>query len=96
VRAVHDIVSHGWRGHGFDPDGELSAWLAEDSIYTGLACWALATELHAHHSVLWTTGEHADHKAVLLEPALLRTSRAHAEASDDPTPPSATGHRVAT
>jgi hypothetical protein len=73
---MHDIVSHGWLGHGFDPDGELSAWLAEDPIYKSLARWALATELHAHHCVLWTTGEHADHKAVLLDPELLRAARA--------------------
>jgi hypothetical protein len=72
---VHDIVSHGWLGHDFDRHGELSAWLAEDAIYTGLARWALATELHGHHTVLWTTGEHADHKAVLLDPELLRCAK---------------------
>jgi len=75
-RAVHDIVSHGWLRHDFSADGELSAWLAEDCLYTGLARWALATELHGEHSVLWTSGTLADHKAVLLDPALLRASRA--------------------
>ena len=55
-RAVHDLVSHAWLGYGFDRHGEFSAWLAELRIYDGLARWALATELHGEHSVLWTTG----------------------------------------
>jgi hypothetical protein len=71
-RSVHDIVSHGWCRHAFDADGEFAAWLGEDRLYTGLASWALATELHGKHSVLWTTESLADHKAVLLEPTLLR------------------------
>ncbi len=73
-RAVHDIVSHGWLGYSFDRNGEFSAWHAENTMYTGLARWALATELHAQHSVLWTTGEFAELKATLLPPALLRAS----------------------
>ena len=56
-RAVHDIISHGWLRHTFDRNGEFSAWLAEDRLYTGLARWALATELHGEHSVMWTTGD---------------------------------------
>jgi hypothetical protein len=44
-------------------------------MYTGLACWALATEMHGEHSVQWTTNSLADHKAVLLDRALLRASR---------------------
>jgi hypothetical protein len=75
LRAVHDIISHSWLGHSFDADGEYSAWLTEDRIYHGLARWALATELHGEHSVQWTTGDLADHKAVLLDRALLRASR---------------------
>ena len=75
LRSVHDIVSHGWLGHEFDADGEFSAWLFEDRMYTGLARWALATELHGEHSVQWTTQDLADHKAVLLDRALLRSSR---------------------
>ena len=74
-RAVHDIISHGWLRHAFDRDGEFSAWLAEHRLYTGLARWALATELHGGHSVRWTTGEPADHKAILLDPTLLTASR---------------------
>jgi hypothetical protein len=83
-RAVHDIVSHAWRGYGFDRHGEFSAWLTEDRMYTGLARWALATELHAEHSVLWTTGTVAEHKAVLLPPTLLRDSRGRAVDIDVP------------
>jgi hypothetical protein len=73
-RAVHDIVSHARLGFGFDRHGEFSAWLAEDRMYSGLARWALATELHAKHSVFWTTGTPATHKATLLPPDLVRAS----------------------
>jgi hypothetical protein len=81
-RAVHDIVSHARFGYGFDRHGEFSAWLAEDRLYTGLARWALATELHAEHSVLWTTGEVADHKATLLPRSLIGASRRRASGSN--------------
>ena len=74
-RAVHDLVSHARCGFGFDRDGEFSAWLTEDRLYHGLARWALATELHAEHSVLWTTGIRAEHKAALLPATLLAKSR---------------------
>jgi hypothetical protein len=83
LRAVHDIVSHAWLGYGFDRDGEFSAWLAEDRMYRGLARWALATELHAEHSVRWTTGELATHKATLLPMPLLSASRARTRRSRD-------------
>ena len=75
LRAVHDIVSHGWLRHDFDRHGEFAAWLAEDRMYTGLARWALATELHGEHSVRWTSGTIADHKSVLLDPRLIDASR---------------------
>ena len=74
LRAVHDIVSHGWLRYSFDRDGEYSAWHVEHRMYTGLARWALATELHAQHSVLWTSGQLAEFKATLLPPDLLRDS----------------------
>jgi hypothetical protein len=74
LRAVHDIISHAGGGYGFDRDGEFSAWLTEDRLYSGLARWALATELHAQHSVLWTTGSLAEHKATLLPLDLLAAS----------------------
>jgi hypothetical protein len=71
-RAVHDIVGHVWPGFGFDQDGEYSAWLVQRGCYRGLARWAAATELHGENSVLSTTHQFADHKALLLDPRLLR------------------------
>jgi hypothetical protein len=85
-RAVHDIVSHGLLGYGFDRDGEFSAWLVEDGLYTGLARRALATELHAEHSVRWTTGEIADHKAAILPVGLVAAGRAGARRRDAASP----------
>ena len=73
---VHDIAGHALLGLGFDRDGEYATWLAEDAQYRGLACWALATELHGEHSVYWTTGEPAEHKGFLLPPELLARSKA--------------------
>jgi len=70
-RAVHDIVGHVATGYGFDRHGEYSAWLTQKASYRGLARWAAATELHAENSVLWTTQQLAEHKAVLLDPELL-------------------------
>jgi hypothetical protein len=35
-----------------------------------------ATELHAEHSVRWTTGELPEHKAVLLDERVIARSRA--------------------
>jgi hypothetical protein len=84
LRAVHDIVSHAGLGFGFDRHGEFSAWLAEDRMYTGLARWALATELHAEHSVLWTTGTLAAHKATLLPASLVEASRSFRSGSPGP------------
>lgn len=77
-RAVHDLVSHAGLGFDFGRDGEFSAWLAEDRLYRGPARWALATELHAQHSVRWTSGELAPFKAVLLDPEVLRISKQRA------------------
>jgi hypothetical protein len=75
-RAVHDIVGHVFPRLGFDRNGEFAAWLTQDRLYRGLARWALATELHGKHSVLWTTGEPSGHTATLLDRDLLaRASR---------------------
>ena len=74
-RAVHDIVGHVGPCLGFDRDGEFGAWLAQERLYRGLAQWALATELHGEHSVLWTTGVLSDHKAALLDHDLLARAR---------------------
>ena len=75
LRAVHDIVGHVMTGYGFDRDAEYSAWLRQSKRYYGLARWAAATELHAEHSVTWTTRQFPEHKAVLLPRRLLRRSR---------------------
>jgi hypothetical protein len=71
-RAVHDLVGHVATGYGFDRDGEYSAWLLQRSLYMGLARWAAATELHGEISALWTAHSFPEHKAVLLDPQLLR------------------------
>jgi hypothetical protein len=73
-RAVHDIVGHVMTGYGFDRNAEYSAWLLQSRLYHGLARWAAATELHAEHSVTWTTRQFPEHKAVLLPQRLLRRS----------------------
>lgn len=74
LRALHDLIGHVAPRFGFDRDGELSAWQVQDRHHRGLARWALATELHAHHSVLWTTGELATPRALLLDPRVLAPS----------------------
>jgi hypothetical protein len=74
LRAVHDIVGHVMTGYGFDRDAEYSAWLRQSKLYRGLARWAAATELHAEHSVTWTTGQFPEHKAALLPRRLIRRS----------------------
>lgn len=74
LRALHDLVGHVLPGFGFDRDGELSAWHAQDRLHHGPARWALATELHAHHSVLWATGRLAEPRPLLLDLRLLRPS----------------------
>jgi hypothetical protein len=70
-RAVHDVVGHAWPRLGFDRDGEFGAWLFQERLYHGLARWALTTELHAQHSVRWTTGDLSDHKAILIDRGVL-------------------------
>jgi hypothetical protein len=71
-RAVHDLIGHVATGYGFDRDGEYSAWLVQRTLYTGLARWAAATELHGEISALRATGQVAEHKAVLLDRDLLK------------------------
>lgn len=75
-RAVHDLIGHVDTGFGFDRDGEYSAWVVQRARYTGLARWAAATELHGEISVLWATGQFAEHKAVLLDRHLVGSASA--------------------
>jgi hypothetical protein len=74
-RAVHDIVGHAATSFGFDRDGEFGAWLAQERLYSPMARGALATELHGEHSVRWTTGQLADHKATLLDARVVARAR---------------------
>jgi hypothetical protein len=74
-RAVHDALGHGWLGVGFDRDGEYSTWRFQERFHSPAARRALSTELHAEHSVRWTTGELPEHKAVLLDERLIARSR---------------------
>jgi hypothetical protein len=88
-RAVHDLVGHVALGYGFDQDGEYHAWRAQCTMFSGLARWALATELHGENSVLCDTGQLAEHKAILLPPDLLLRSyrgRNAPEAGADASP----------
>lgn len=71
LRAVHDLIGHVATGYGFDRDGEYAAWLVQRDLYSGLARWAAATELHGEVSALWATGQFAEHKATLLDRHLL-------------------------
>jgi hypothetical protein len=73
-RAVHDLVGHVAFGYRFDQDGEYHAWRAQCTMFSGLARWALATELHGENSVLCATGQMAEHRAILLPPDLLLRS----------------------
>jgi hypothetical protein len=73
-RAVHDLLGHVASGDGFNQEGEYQAWRAQCLLYSGLARWALATELHGENSVLCGTGQFAEHKSILLPPDLLLCS----------------------
>ena len=73
-RGVHDVLGHARLRQGFDRDGEFAAWRFQERFHSPIARRALATELHGRHSVLWTTGEHAEPKAILLDARLLRRS----------------------
>ena len=73
-RGVHDVLGHARRQVGFDRHSEFAVWRSQARHHSPLARWALATELHGQHSVLWTTGELAQPKAILLDPRLIRRS----------------------
>jgi hypothetical protein len=75
-RAVHDVLGHGSLGVGFDREGEYTTWRLQERFHTPLARRALATELHAEHSVRWITGDLPEHKAVLLDERVIARSRA--------------------
>jgi hypothetical protein len=68
------VLGHARLRVGFDRDGQFAALRYQDRFHSPLARWALATELHGQHGVLWTTGDLAEPKAILLAPRLLRRS----------------------
>jgi hypothetical protein len=70
-RAIHDLIGHAGLGYGFDLDGECAAWRAQDRLHSGLARWALATELCGVNSARWAAGAAPELKAMLLEPDVL-------------------------
>jgi hypothetical protein len=74
-RAVHDILGHGRLNVGFDREGEYAAWRHQERLHSSLARLALATELHAEHSVRWTTGGLPEHKAAVLDEQVIERSR---------------------
>jgi hypothetical protein len=74
-RAVHDILGHGHLNVGFGREGEYTAWRHQERLHSPLARLALATELHAEHSVRWTTGGLPEHKAAVLDERVIEQSR---------------------
>jgi hypothetical protein len=86
-RAVHDVVGHGHLGVGFDREGEYSAWRFQERLHSPLARQVLATELHAEHSVRWTTGDLPEHKAVILDQRVIERSRVGLATQNSPRYP---------
>jgi hypothetical protein len=74
-RAVHDLIGHAWRGFGFDLADECAAWSAQDHLHSGLARFALATELYGVNAARSILGEAPDLRALLLTPSSLRPPR---------------------
>jgi hypothetical protein len=81
-RAVHDILGHGHLNVGFGREGEYAAWRYQERLHSPLARLALATELHAEHSVRWTTGVLPEHKAAVLDGGVIERSRAGRSSTD--------------
>ncbi|MCW2525751.1 MAG: hypothetical protein JWM76_611 [Pseudonocardiales bacterium] len=75
-RAVHDLVGHVWTGYDFGLQDEFAAWRLQDSLHTGLARLALATELLAINSARFILGVPPQQKAVLLDVGVIARARA--------------------
>jgi hypothetical protein len=73
-RAVHDFIGHAWCGYGFDLDDECAAWSAQDRLHSGLARFALATELYGVNAARGLVGEAPELRALLLAPSTWRSS----------------------
>jgi hypothetical protein len=68
-RAVHDLIGHAWCGFGFDLLDECAAWCAQDRFHSGLARYALATEIFGVNAGRSILGETPDLRALLLAPS---------------------------
>ena len=68
-RAVHDLIGHAWCGYGFDLVDECAAWSVQDRLHSGLARFALATELYGVNAARGIVGEAPDLRALLLAPS---------------------------
>jgi hypothetical protein len=89
-RAVHDLVGHARTGLGFSLEDEIAAWRVQHRLHGRLARRALATELLAVNAARAIVGEPPPHKAMILEPELLR--RSTAQGTPDPTDPLRRNH----
>jgi hypothetical protein len=67
-RAVHDLIGHAGCGYGFDLDDECAAWSTQDRLHSGLARFALATELYGVNAARSIIGEAPELRALLLAP----------------------------
>ena len=68
-RAVHDLIGHAWCGYGFGLDDECEAWCFQDRLHSGLARFALATELYGVNAARSIVGEAPELRALLLTPS---------------------------
>jgi hypothetical protein len=73
-RAVHDLIGHAWYGYGFGLDDECAAWSAQDQMHSGLARFALATELYGVNAARGIVREAPNLRALLLAPPTLCSS----------------------
>lgn len=64
-RAVHDLIGHAWSGFGFGLDDECAAWRVQDRLHSGLARFALATEIYGVNAARRIVGEAPDLRALL-------------------------------
>jgi hypothetical protein len=68
-RAVHDLIGHAGCGFGFDLHDECAAWSVQDRLHSGLARFALATELYGVNAARGILREAPDLRALLPTPS---------------------------
>jgi hypothetical protein len=75
-RAIHDLIGHAQTGFGFEVQEEIAAWRIQERRHgSDLAQRALATEILAVNCVISIVGDTPEHKAMLLEPALVTRAK---------------------